>query len=127
MSSFYIINDDTTVDDVGCDDVAVLAMAGEIDYAVSPQLRERISGHIKAGRRRLVLDLSETTFIDSTTIGVLAGAVTKLHEVAGGSLAVVCAGENESVLRIFHITGIDNLIKLYPTRAEALSALALAG
>lgn len=127
MSSFYIINDDTTVDYVGCGDVAILAMAGEIDYAASPQLRERIASHIKAGRRRLVIDLSAATFIDSTTIGVLVGAVTRLREAGGGSLAVVCADENESVLRIFEITGVDSMIALYRSREEALSALALAG
>jgi anti-sigma B factor antagonist len=127
MSSFYIISDEMTVDDVGCDDVAVLAMGGEIDYAASPQLRERIAAHIKAGRRRLVIDLSAATFIDSTTIGVLMGAVTKLREAGGGSLQIVCADENAKVLRIFEITGVDSMIELYSSREEALSALSVAG
>jgi anti-sigma B factor antagonist len=127
MSSFYIISDETTVDDVGCDGVAVLAMGGEIDYAASPQLREHIAAHIKAGRRHLVIDLSAATFIDSTTIGVLMGAVTKLREAGGGSLQIVCADENAKVLRIFEITGVDSMIELYSSREEALSALSVAG
>jgi len=127
MNSFYIISDDATVEDTTYGDVAVVAMGGEIDYAASPQLRERIFGHIKAGRRRLVLDLSEATFIDSTAIGVLVGAVARLREAGGGSLAVVCADENERVLRIFEITGLDGMIALYRSREEALSALAPAG
>jgi anti-sigma B factor antagonist len=127
MSSFYVISDETTVDDMGCEGVAVLAMGGEIDYAASPQLRERIAAHIKAGRRRLVIDLSAATFIDSTTIGVLLGAVTKLRDAGGGSLQIVCADENAKVLRIFEITGVDSMIELYSSREEALSALSVAG
>jgi anti-sigma B factor antagonist len=126
MSFFYIISDDAMVDDVGRGDVALLAMGGEIDYDASPQLKERIADHIKSGRRHLVLDLSAATFIDSTAIGVLMGAVARLRE-AGGSLAVVCPDENESVLRIFQITGVENMIELHRSREGALSALALAG
>jgi anti-sigma B factor antagonist len=126
MSFFYIISDEAMVDDVGRSDVALLAMGGEMDYDASPRLKERIADHIKAGRRRLVLDISAATFIDSTAIGVLVGAVARLHEV-GGSLAIVCADENESVLHIFQITGVENMIELYRSREEALSALALAG
>jgi anti-sigma B factor antagonist len=126
MGFFYIISNDTIVD-VGRGDIALLAMGGEIDYDASPRLKERIADHIKAGRRRLVLDISAATFIDSTAIGVLVGAVTRLREAGGGSLAIVCADENESVLRIFQITGVENMIELYGSREEALSALALAG
>jgi anti-sigma B factor antagonist len=118
MSSFYI-SDDTT-----CDDVVVLVVGGEIDYAASPQLRERILPHIKSNRR-LVLDLSWATFIDSTAIGVLTGVATKLHEADGGSLAVVCT--HEKVLQIFAITGLESMISLYSSCEEALSALAMAG
>jgi anti-sigma B factor antagonist len=127
MSFFYIISDDAIVDGVGRGDVALLAMGGEIDYDASPQLREHIADHIKAGRRRLVLDISAATFIDSTAIGVLVGAVARLREVGGGSLAVVCADENESVLRIFQITSVESMIELHRSREEALSALSLTG
>jgi anti-sigma B factor antagonist len=126
MRSFYIISDGAPVEDAGCGDVALLAVGGEIDYAASPQLRERIADHVKAGRRHLVVDLSAVTFIDSTTIGVLVGAVARLRE-AGGSLAVVCEQENVKVLRIFEITGLESMIELHRSREEAVSALALAG
>jgi anti-sigma B factor antagonist len=124
MSSFYI-SDDVTATDLGGENVAVLVAGGEIDYEASPQLKEHIVSQIKSGRRRLVLDLSSATFIDSTAIGVLVGAVTKLDEAGGGSLAVVC--EHEKVLQIFEMVGLDSLIALHRSRAEALSALAMAG
>lgn len=132
MGFFYIsdelaINDELAVgggEDGG--EVAVVVAGGEIDYAASPQLKARIAEHVEAGRRHFVLDLSTVTFIDSTAIGVLMGAVMRLDEL-GGSVAVVCAEENKRVLRIFEITGIDSLVELHSSREDAISALATAG
>jgi anti-sigma B factor antagonist len=122
MSSFYI-SDETTLEDAARGGVGIFVAGGEIDYAASPELKEHIAGHIKAGTRHLVVDLSPATFIDSTAIGVLMGAVGSLRDSCGGSLAVVCAHEN--VIKIFEIAGLQNAIALYRSRGEALSALAM--
>jgi anti-sigma B factor antagonist len=125
---FFYISDELALgggEDGG--EVAVVVAGGEIDYAASPQLKARIAEHVEAGRTRLVLDLSTVTFIDSTAIGVLMGAVMRLDELGGGSVAVVCAEENKRVLRIFEIVGIDSLLELHSSREEAISALATAG
>src|SRR5271169_5529237 len=63
MTSFYI-GDNFDVEDASDGDFVVLVMGGELDYEVSPQIKARLVGAIKAGSRRLVLDLSEVTFID---------------------------------------------------------------
>jgi anti-sigma B factor antagonist len=127
MGFFYIGDEALAEGAHHGDDVVVLVAGGELDYAASPQVREHLSSRIDAGMRHLVLDLSGTTFIDSTAIGVLVAAVMKLHELDGGSLMVVCAEENRRVLRIFEIAGIDSLITLHRTREEALAELAVAG
>jgi anti-sigma B factor antagonist len=124
MRSFYI-GDNFEVDDASGGDFAILRLGGELDYEVSPQIRARLVGAIKEGTRRLILDLSDVTFIDSTAIGVLAGTVVKLDEVGGGSLAVVCA--HEKVVQIFEITGLDSVITVHKSRDEAISALSPAG
>jgi anti-sigma B factor antagonist len=124
MRSFYI-GDNVQVNAVSDGDLAVLAIGGELDYEVSPQLRAHLVRAIKAGKRRLVLDLSEVTFIDSTAIGVLAGVIARLDEAGGGSLAVVCT--HEKVLQIFEITGLDSVITLHRSRDEAVSVLSPAG
>jgi anti-sigma B factor antagonist len=123
MSRFHM-DDDLTIDDAdGGDGLIVLVAGGELDFAASPQLRERLAGHVDAGRKHLVLDLSTATFIDSTAIGVLVGALTRVQEGGGGSLAIVCPEENERVLRIFRIAGVDSLFVLYRSREEALAEL----
>jgi len=123
MRTFYI-GDEMQVQDAG-EDLAILVVGGEVDFEVSPQLKARMMKTIKAGRRRVVLDLSDVTFIDSTAIGVIAGAVEKLDEAGGGSLAIVCT--HDKVMQIFEITGLDSVITVHPSREEALAALAVAG
>jgi anti-sigma B factor antagonist len=120
MSLFCLTDDVPGIDGVG--DVAILAASGEIDGGVSPRLRERLFAHIEAGRRAVVLDLSTVTFLDSTAIGVLVGAVARLQEMGGGSLLVVCAEANTRVLRILDIAGVASLITLYYSREEALAS-----
>ena len=121
MSAFYI--SDETVDEAVAGGVGVVAAVGEIDYAASPLLHERIARYLDAGARHLVIDLSAATFIDSTAIGVMMGAVGSLQEACGGRLAVVCVHGN--VLKILEISGLQAAIAIYRTREEALSALAL--
>lgn len=133
MSSFYVISDDT-VDG----EVVIIAMGGEVDLDASPSLRERLFSHIAAGRRRIVLDLTDVTFVDSTAVGVLVGAVTRMRESGGGSLAVVCPdcrdslsvvvpGGGPSIVRqVFEVTGLDAGVALCNSREQALHELALA-
>jgi len=123
MRTFYI-GDDVQVEDAD-QGLAVLVVGGEVDYEVSPQLKARLMKAIKAGTRRFVLDLTDVSFIDSTAIGVIAGAVERLDEVGGGSVAVVST--HEKVMQIFEITGLDNVLTVHSSREDALAALAVAG
>src|SRR2546423_12427522 len=106
MRTFYI-GDEVQVENAG-EDLAILVVGGEVDFEVSPQLKARMTKTIKAGRRRLVLDLSDVTFIDSTAIGVIAGAVEKLDEAGGGPLAT--ARTHAKVRRIVQVTGLHSVI-----------------
>jgi anti-sigma B factor antagonist len=125
---FFYISDDGTVGGVERGNaVVVLVAGGEIDYAASPQLKERIAGRIDEGITRVVLDLSTVTFIDSTAIGALVSAAMRLHELGEGTLAIVCPQENTRVLRIFEIAGVDSVIALHGSREAAVAELAAVG
>ncbi|HEV3047555.1 MAG TPA: STAS domain-containing protein [Solirubrobacteraceae bacterium] len=127
--AFRVTREETTHDGV-----TVMTMQGEIDYVASPQLRERIFGHINAGRRRLVLDLSAVTFIDTMALGVIVAAVMRLRaREANGSLSVVCPEgdgslsvvcQDERVRRTFRISGLDAGVGFYGSREQAVSELA---
>jgi anti-sigma B factor antagonist len=124
MGFFYISDDGTVGGAEHGNDVVVLVAGGEIDYSASPQLSERLSERIDGGNARVVLDLSTVTFIDSTAIGALVAAATRLHELGSGTLAVVCPEENRRVVRIFEIAGVDSVIALHNTREGAIAELA---
>jgi len=72
---------------------------------------------IQAGQERLVLDLSLTSFMDSTALGVLV-AVNRNLDV-GAKLAIACT--NTNVLRIFELSGMDGAFAIFPTVEEALA------
>jgi anti-sigma B factor antagonist len=82
----------------------ILAPRGEVDLASYTDLRNRISLLIDSGRADIVVDLSETTFLDSTALGALIGGRRKAYS-AGGSFAIVC--DNPQLLRLFEVTKLD--------------------
>ena len=96
----------------------VIELGGEIDLYTAPEFKERMAEIIDEGKTRVVVDLSQATFIDSTTLGVLVGGVKRLRP-AGGSLALVCA--DETITKIFEITGLDRVFPIHDSRDEALA------
>ena len=97
----------------------VIELGGEVDLYTAPEFKERMVELIEAGKKQIVVDLSQATFIDSTTLGVLVGGVKRLRP-AGGSLALVCTDEN--ITKIFEITGLDRVFPIHPSRDDALQA-----
>jgi anti-sigma B factor antagonist len=99
----------------------VIELGGEIDLYTAPEFKERMVELIEDGKKRIVVDLSSATFIDSTTLGVLVGGVKRLRP-AGGSLALVCTDQN--ITKIFEITGLDRVFPIHSSRDDALAAVA---
>ena len=71
------------------------------------------------GVTHLVIDLSGATFLDSSALGVLVGALKRMRE-ADGQLDIVLP--TSPLRRIFEITALDRVLVLHETRAEALSS-----
>ena len=98
----------------------VIELGGEVDLYTAPEFKERMVELIESGKKQIVVDLSEATFIDSTTLGVLVGGVKRLR-THDGQLSLVCSDRN--ITKIFEITGLDRVFTIYPTREEAVSKL----
>ena len=98
----------------------VLAVRGEIDLFTAPELKQVLAESIEAGRIRIIVDLTDTTFLDSTALGVLIGAVKRLRS-RDGALAIVNIDDNIS--KTFEITGLDQIFTIVPTRDEAIDAV----
>jgi anti-sigma B factor antagonist len=90
-------------------DTHVVAVGGEIDLFTAPDFKQHVSAPIDAGVSHVVVDLSQTTFIDSSSLGVLIGAHRRL-KLRGGVLTIVC--DNEAITKTFRITGLDGVFNL---------------
>ncbi len=97
----------------------IIAPAGELDLYRAPELKRAVEAAIDAGATKLGIDLSAVTFIDSTALGVLVGAVKRLRDVEG-VVAVGCGDPN--ILKVFEITGLDRVFAIRATVDEALAA-----
>src|ERR671916_750500 len=102
------------------DDAYLIALAGEVDLYTAPEFKQQLLEVVGQGGKDVVVDFSGTTFIDSTTLGVLVGGVKRLRP-NGGQLSLVCSDRN--ITKIFEITGLDKVFPIYATRAEAVEKL----
>jgi len=102
------------------DDRHVVAVRGEIDLFTAPELKQKLTDAIEGGKSRIVVDLSDTSFLDSTALGVLIGAVKRLRTREG---ALVIVNVDQNIAKTFEITGLDQIFTILPTRDEAVAAL----
>lgn len=98
-------------------DRTVVTVTGELDAHSAPALETAVIAHSHQSGASLVVDLSQVDFIDSTGLGVLVTALKHVREV-GGALDVVVSAPR--VWKVFALTGLDAVIPLHATLAEAL-------
>ena len=101
-------------------DVYVISLTGEVDLYTAPEFKQQLLEVISQGGTEVVVDFSGTTFIDSTTLGVLVGGVKRLR-TNDGRLSLVCSDRN--ITKIFEITGLDRVFAIHASRDEAISNL----
>lgn len=104
------------VDGDGLADVSVILLRGELDLAAAPLLRARVDD--AASGRALVLDLSETTFIDSAVLKELLRARA---ELAAQDVRLVLAGVPPPVRRLLDLTRTSELFDDAPDVTKALA------
>jgi anti-sigma B factor antagonist len=95
----------------------LVSVTGEIDLFTAPDFKQHVAAPIDAGVDHVIVDLSATTFIDSSSLGVLIGAHRRL-KLRGGSLTIVC--DNEAITKTFRITGLDGVFHLVPKVDDAV-------
>jgi anti-sigma B factor antagonist len=98
----------------------VISLTGEIDLYTAPEFKQQLLEVIGQGGKEVIVDLTSTTFIDSTTLGVLVGGLRRLR-AHDGHLSIVCSDPN--IVKIFEITGLDRVFAVFRTREEAVAQL----
>jgi anti-anti-sigma factor len=101
-------------------DILALTISEHLDTASSTMFETRLLGSIDRGERRILVDCAPLEYVNSAGLKVFLLAAKKL-EAVGGKL-VLCALA-PSVLMIFEMIGFTRIMKIVPTREEALRIL----
>jgi anti-sigma B factor antagonist len=104
---------------------SVLTISGEHDLSTAPELRRRLDGLLDEGTASVV-DLSPSTFIDSSILGVVLDCRRRASE-AGMGFAVLHSNGADAVDRILEVTGLRNELPVYARREEAVEAASGSG
>jgi anti-sigma B factor antagonist len=106
------VNDEIVITQQRTDGTAVVSVRGEIDVASAPELRTHLHELCTDGTQTVVVDLREVTFLDSSALGVLVGALRRCRENESDFKLVI---DSPRLLKIFDITGLTSVFQISET------------
>ena len=95
----------------------VVSAHGDVDLVTAAELETELLETVRDGARRVIVDLTEATFVESSAIHALLRAGQRL-QWRGRELAVVCG--NPTVKRVLDITGVDRVLPVHTTIEQAV-------
>jgi anti-anti-sigma factor len=98
--------------------VLIFTMEGRIDTQGSVDMDKALQAAATAGKAKMVLDMTEVTYISSAALRTLADVLTK-NKKAGGDLKLV--GLSPRLVRVFRIIGFDKYFSVFDTVEAALT------
>jgi anti-anti-sigma factor len=96
----------------------VIALEGEADMSTAVKFNESFFSAARSGRRRVIADLTDVSFIDTTMLNALVVGHRRMVRDRG-RFAVVCDGPR--VTRVLEITGLGQILDVFSTRDDALA------
>jgi anti-sigma B factor antagonist len=102
----------------------VIVVEGDADMSTAVKFNESFFSAAESGSRRVVADLTDVSFIDSTMLNALVVGHRRMARDRG-FFAVVCSGPR--VQRVLDITGLGQILAVFQTRAQALAHIHQAG
>lgn len=101
------------------DEIPVLDVIGEIDIYTTPQFKEAVSAAIDENQPKIIINMAQVTYMDSSGFGTLLSATKRLRPLDGALYLASC---NDSIQRMLQITRLNTIFGVYPTEDEALAA-----
>lgn len=98
-------------------DAFILTLDGEFDLSSAPAVRTALDRAVDNGIRRIVIDMLDCSFVDSTGLGVLLHTAKRIE--SSGGMAIVCT--DEQIRRLLGLTMIDRTIPVFAEREDALA------
>jgi anti-sigma B factor antagonist len=106
------------IDTRSAGDALVVAVSGDVDIATAPALRAALAQALDGGRR-VVVDLGDVPFLDSTGLGLLVAAYNR---AAAGGGALVIARPQRIVRNALRLVQVDTVIPVHDSVEAALAA-----
>jgi anti-sigma B factor antagonist len=94
----------------------VLSITGEIDIATVDELEGSVNGAVGGGAAELWIDLSETTFMDSSGVHLMIETRRRLAEL-NRRLAIICPPG--PIRRVLDLAGASGILPLFHDRSSA--------
>lgn len=98
--------------------IHIIAVRGRLDQFLAQQLEAQTAPLLTSEPPRLIIDLSQTTYIDSGGLRVLVAAWRRARRAKGD---VVLHGLNERIAEILALVGFNQLFTIYDGRQQALA------
>ena len=93
--------------------------AGELDLATVPEMRAVVAEVTERRPRALIFDFQEISYMDSSGLGILVSAKKRLGSYRG---EVVVITAQPSVLKALSLSGLDQIMRVFPNVEEYLGA-----
>lgn len=100
--------------------VVIVALEGEHELFGATKLQRKLETLIDEGLA-LVIDLTSTTFLDSSIVSVLLRASERARDRGTGYAIILDESTGDAVRRTFELTGLDRYLPVEPSREAALS------
>ena len=99
--------------------VPVISLAGEMDVHTSARLRDSVLVLLETGARKIVINLDNIEYVDSTGLGTMVAVLKRMTE-QDCKLCVVSA--NPLINKVFEITGLTRIFTIKSTDTEAIES-----
>jgi anti-sigma B factor antagonist len=100
--------------------VAILRLQGEFDSFETEEVRRTFDECLREGRKRVVLDLTDLVFANSTTIAYFISAQKRAREAGGG---MILAKPGDFLRKTLKTLGLDQVLTIRDTVDDAIHAL----
>lgn len=88
-----------------------LSIAGEVDLATAPELRQALFDALDAGAVRLTVDMAAVQLIDATGIGALVSAANRAQQTGG---VITVRSPSSAVRRVLAAVDLDGVVRIEP-------------
>ena len=100
-------------------DITVLDLEGNMAREENAQFRKYVASIINSGARKLILNLSRVSYMDSNGLGELISCYTAIQAVSGH---VMLLGPNHRLQNLLAITKLDTLFETFDTETAAIAS-----